>query len=50
MGFQCILSEYFMCVKSESEKYVQDIGPHVKLLLQKLKQHLLRNHFALYVW
>lgn len=37
--------------KSESEKYVGDIGPQVKLLLlQGLKQHLLRNHFAPYFW
>jgi len=36
--------------KSESEKYVGDIGLHVKLLLQGLKQHLLRNHFPPYFW
>jgi hypothetical protein len=37
--------------ESESEKDVGDIGPHVKLLLlQGLKQHLLRNRFAPYFW
>lgn len=50
MVFQCILSEHLMGEKSESEKYVGDIGPHVKLLLQGLKQHLLRNRFAPYFW